>query len=100
MSTQESSLSPIMPYILEIERLELENGRLRAERLKLDKRIHNQRVNLRRNWEIVEMRANYKALPPEVRSRFLKGWCATHRELVALRAQNGTAGQSEGGSGK
>lgn len=34
--------------------------RLRAERLNLDKRIHNQRVALRSNWEIIEARASYK----------------------------------------
>lgn len=34
--------------------------RLRAERLKLDQRIHNQRVALRENWDIVEMRAQYR----------------------------------------
>lgn len=34
--------------------------RLKAERLKLDKRIHNQRVALRSNWEIIEARAAYK----------------------------------------
>lgn len=33
--------------------------RLRAERLKLDKRIHNQRVALRQTWEIVEMRRKW-----------------------------------------
>lgn len=34
--------------------------RMQAERLKLDKRIHNQRVALRENWEIIEMRASHK----------------------------------------
>lgn len=37
--------------------------RLRAERLKLDKRIHNQRHALRENWMIVEMRRNYMGSP-------------------------------------
>lgn len=37
-----------------------ENERLRAERLKLDRRIRNQRAALRKNWEIIEMRAEYK----------------------------------------
>lgn len=37
-----------------------ENDRLKAERLKLDRRIHNQRRALRENWEIIEMRASYK----------------------------------------
>lgn len=34
--------------------------RLRSERKILDKRIHNQRVALRENWEIIEMRAQYR----------------------------------------
>lgn len=34
--------------------------RLKTERLKLDRRIHNQRIALRKNWEIIEMRAQYK----------------------------------------
>lgn len=33
--------------------------RMKAERLKLDRRIHNQRVALRDNWEIVEMRRKW-----------------------------------------
>jgi hypothetical protein len=33
---------------------------MKVERLALDKRIHNQRVALRSNWEIIEMRAEYK----------------------------------------
>lgn len=37
--------------------------RLRSERLELDKRIHNQRVALRQNWEIFEMRRNYMGSP-------------------------------------
>lgn len=36
-----------------------ENKRLRAERLKLDRRIHNQRRSLRETWEIVEMRRKW-----------------------------------------
>lgn len=27
---------------------------------KLERRIHNQRISLRQNWEIIEMRAQYK----------------------------------------
>ena len=34
--------------------------RLKAERLKLDKRIRCQRLALRQNWEIIEMRASYR----------------------------------------
>lgn len=33
--------------------------RLKAERLMLDKRIHNQRLALRQTWEIVEMRRKW-----------------------------------------
>lgn len=36
-----------------------EVDRLVAERLKLDRRIHNQRVALRQTWEIVEMRRKW-----------------------------------------
>ncbi len=43
-----------------IAELESEVARLKAERLKLDKRIHNQRIALRSNWEIIEARAAYK----------------------------------------
>jgi hypothetical protein len=32
---------------------------MQAERLRLDKRIHNQRVALRQTWEIVEMRRKW-----------------------------------------
>jgi predicted transcriptional regulator of viral defense system len=34
--------------------------KLRAEQLKLAQRIHNQRVALRRNWEIIESRASHR----------------------------------------
>lgn len=43
----------------EEERLRRENARLRDERLKLDRRLHNQRIALRENWEIVEMRRKW-----------------------------------------
>lgn len=33
--------------------------RLRTDRLKLDRRIHNQRRSLRETWEIVEMRRKW-----------------------------------------
>lgn len=33
---------------------------LQDDRRKLDKRIHNQRVALRENWETIEMRASYR----------------------------------------
>lgn len=38
---------------------EAEVVKLKAERLKLDKRIPNQRVALRQTWEIVEMRRKW-----------------------------------------
>lgn len=34
--------------------------KLARERLQLDQRIHKQRVMLRENWQIIEMRAQYK----------------------------------------
>lgn len=42
-----------------IAALEADNERLREERLKLDRRIHNQRVALRQTWEIVEKRRKW-----------------------------------------
>jgi len=36
-----------------------EIDRLQEEVLKLQGRVHNQRVMLRSNWEIIEMRAQY-----------------------------------------
>lgn len=60
----------------------------RQERIKkLERRIHNQRVALRQNWEIVEMRASYKVMPKEVRSRMLAGWARAIREVLELRAR-------------
>lgn len=50
------------PSQLELEAA-AEIERLRAERLKLDRRIHNQRIALRQNWEIFEMRRNYMGSP-------------------------------------
>jgi len=55
--------------------VEVERESQAAIRLKLDRRIQNQRKALRQNWEVVEMRASYKHLPKEVRSRMLAGWC-------------------------
>ncbi len=48
---------------------EKEIERLKTERLKLDRRIHNQRVALRKNWEIMEMRSGKRAWYP---SKLLK----------------------------
>lgn len=51
---------------------------------RLARRIHNQRVALRQNWEIVEMRAGYKHMPKEVRSRMLAGWGRAERRVREL----------------
>lgn len=64
------------------------------ERLILDRRIHNQRRALRENWTIVEMRAGYKSLPTEVRSRMLSAWGRTARALHATKIINGQSTQS------
>lgn len=55
--------------------------RMQAERLKLDRRIHNQRMSLRQNWEIVEMRRNYMGSPASraAYARLLK----RHQALLA-----------------
>lgn len=65
----------------ECEQLRAENARLRAERLKLDRRIHNQRVALRENWEIVEQRRKWLGSDTA-----RKAYCALlkrHQELMA-----------------
>jgi PleD family two-component response regulator len=57
----------------------------RQERIKrLERRIHNQRVALRQNWQIVDMRTGL-AQPKEVRSRLLAGWSRASREARELR---------------
>lgn len=43
-----------------IARLEATINLMMDERLKLDRRIRMQRLALRLNWEIIEMRASYK----------------------------------------
>lgn len=43
-----------------IDRLEATIYKMHAERLKLDKRIHNQRVQLQENWQIIEKRASHR----------------------------------------
>lgn len=70
-----------------------EIARLNEKMLRLQQRVHNQRMALRRNWEIVEQRAEYKALPHGVRSRFLRGWATAERKLSALKAHVGGNGQ-------
>lgn len=61
---------------------------LRQERLKLDRRIHNQRKSLRANWEIVEMRRNYMGSPASraAYARLLR----RHKELLSLVHEAGT----------
>lgn len=59
-------MRPIKPWtpdengVQYVARLEGIIDKMRAERIKLDRRIHNQRVALRENWEIVEMRASHQ----------------------------------------
>lgn len=53
--------------------------RLKAERLKLDKRIHNQRVALRQTWEIVEMRRKW--LGSDTARRMYANLWKKYREL-------------------
>ena len=65
--------------------VEAERDRERATRLKLDKRIHNQRVALRQNWEIVEMRANFSRRS-NTRSRLLAIACQRNAELADTKA--------------
>lgn len=60
-----------------------------ARILKLEHRIHNQRVALRENWQIVEMRAHFTRWPTEVRSRFLAGWSRAERKVRELRERLG-----------
>ena len=61
---------------------------LRIERLKVDRRIHNQRVALRMNWEIMEMRAqNRPILSKDVRSRRLAAWGQAQRRAWEAEAR-------------
>lgn len=70
-----------------VARLEAKIEAMKAERLKLDRRIRNQRKAWRSTWEILEMRAGYKRMPEEVRSRMLKAWCARANECNRLKRQ-------------
>ena len=72
-----------------IARLEAEVDRLRAERLKLDRRIHNQRHACRLTWDTIEMRNDWRIHTQEVRSKMLKYWCAASRELKELKESIG-----------
>ena len=58
---------------------------MRAERLKLSHRIHQQRVALRENWEIVEMRCQNWMGSREGRSRFINLLKRHHEILRQLR---------------
>lgn len=79
------------------ERLERELAKCRAERLRLDRRIHNQRCSLRRNWEIVEARARgrvpggYGPGWEGVRSRWFEVWDRKSQKLRAAEASALTA---------
>ena len=71
-----------------IQRLSEENRRLKAERLKLDKRIHNQRVALRQTWEIVEMRRKWLGSDTARRK-----YAELSKRYKALRDSTPTPGQ-------
>lgn len=71
----------------EVDQLRRENERLRAERLKLDRRIHNQRRALRENWEIVEMRRKW--LGSDVARR---SYCRLLKAYQGLRKRAEAAG--------
>lgn len=65
----------------DMEAAAAEIERLKAERLKLDRRIHNQRKSLRDNWEIVEMRRKWMGHP--VAFKRYNALLDRHRELLA-----------------
>lgn len=50
---------------------------------KLERRIHNQRVALRKNWMIVEQRAKYRATP--LRSMWFEKVKSLSKEVQELR---------------
>lgn len=50
---------------------------------KLEKRIHNQRVALRQNWQIIETRADYKKFWP-YKSSYLKNALKLYKENFDL----------------
>lgn len=76
----------------EEERLRRENARLRAERLKLDRRIRNQRIALRQTWQIVEMRRKW--LGSDTARTLYCGLLKRYRALIDAAADPGRA-QSE-----
>lgn len=80
-----SLVSHIAAAIRDAENDALERAVVAGERIKrLERRIHNQRVALRRDWQIVDMRTGL-AQPKEVRSRLLAGWCRASHEARELR---------------
>lgn len=56
----------------------------RKERLKLDRRIHNQRVALRENWMIAEMRQDWLKRWP-IKNRYLDYMKKQMRVIAELR---------------
>lgn len=77
----------------EIEALRSKIDKLKAARLKLDKRIHNQRVALRENWEIVEMRRKWMGHPIAFQryNSLLKRY---QEALATIRAHAGQSGDA------
>src|SRR5882757_8225156 len=69
-----------------ISRLEETIDRMHRERFELDRRIHNQRVSLRSNWEIVEMRSQNWIGSREGRRRFINLLKRHHETLRQLRS--------------
>lgn len=88
MSREDFLTQRLLERSIELCAAQSEIQRLQADRLKLDRRIHNQRVALRETWEIVEMRRNYMGSPASraAYARLLK----RHQ---ALLSQSPDAGQ-------
>lgn len=74
---------------------------MHAERLKLDRRIRNQRLALRENWQIVEDRRNW--LGSSTSRRMYVSLCKRYRELLhrvyPARAAGQQAPQKDGSDG-
>lgn len=70
---------------LKLAQLEIE--RQRGEIKRLQRRIHNQRVCLRSNWEIIEMRAEHKRAwyPSKLLSSLLRGNRRRWRDCVSMQ---------------
>lgn len=67
--------------------------RMHAERLKLDRRIHNQRRANRETWEIVEMRRKW--LGSDTARKAYNDLLKRHRELIAAYGQSAAPIQSD-----